>query len=211
MVSHVLQTVYIRMLNPIYRITGKMSDKARNTVIQVLCFYFPIYMIIFYSKVELELSWTHFQTHLVGSIVILLIAIFSIDRPLDYVSWNKILTVPFFLSGIGLIITGFIHPTGDGYRLFGFMLVFIYPCFYFVWNNRGDYQHLFYRLSIAITVVGLIWFVCCFIMACKGHLTLETNGRVRGIADNANLFGFPGIPEFCAGRSLLVAWGDNIG
>ena len=205
--SYLLQSAYIAILSPIYRLTRKIDDAVRNTILFVLFLIVFVYFACVRSPILSPAVFGFLPTlcakHLFGIALIILICIFSIDRPLQHVEWKKIIFIPQFVLGLGIVIIGFLHPIGDGYQTFGFMLLIVFPCLFFVWNNRRDYDLLFSILVYAMIVVNLCLFLLHFYYAAKGQLTIETV-RCAGIMYNSNNFSLVGL-ELVLGATYLLA------
>ena len=206
--SHILQSLYICILNPIYRLTGKIGDMVRDGILFTL--FLVVFTFFVFKRSSLLLPIlsipfpTTFEKHLFGTALLILISIFSINQPLHHVEWRNILFIPQFLMGLGMVIIGFIHPIGAGYQTFGFMLMFVFPCLYFVWNNRRDYDRLFEILCYAMIVVDLGLFLCTFFTATKGGIIME-GPRCTGIMGNSNCYSLFGLDMVIGALYLLVA------
>ena len=111
---------------------------------------------------------------------------------------------PMIICGIWMMVISFIHPVGSGYRAFAMMLIFVYPCVYFVWNNRGDYEKLFDPLARAVCMTGILFFLFSFYLASKGMLTIDYYNRCSGLMENANMFSMVGMVASCGALYLLV-------
>lgn len=201
--TYLLQNAYIAVLNPIYSLTKKLSTRIRKGVIQFLCFCMPMLFILRHASILSPYlkNETHYQ--IVGTIILLLLIIFSINAPLHMVPWRKIVLYPMVLSGILIILISCIHTVGSGYRLFGLMLIFLYPCLCFVWNNRKDYEQLFIPLSIAICLVNFIIYAYCFYLASMGNFPALYENRYAGPLNNPNFLSMIGMMAFCASLYLI--------
>ena len=98
----------------------------------------------------------------------------------------------------------FLHPIGSGYRAWAMLMMFGFPCLYFVWNNRGDYDELYRRLSAATLMVGMSYYLYCFFKAGRGELSVVSD-RMAGAFYDANMFSMIGmIMVSCSLYMLLV-------
>lgn len=109
-----------------------MDEKVRETYLKFIFYCFQIYFILYFSKAFKKILFSFSQRELFGALLFALAAVFSMKGPLHPVRWKKRIFIPAMLGAIGLIVTGFMHPIGSGYMMFGFELLFIIPCFYFV-------------------------------------------------------------------------------
>lgn len=201
---NLLQGLFINIFNPIYSLTGKIGEKARNVILQIICFCFPIYFLIYYAWIFSDHGLSLTDVQILGSVLILALVIFSINKPLEKVEWNKLLFWLMEIAGLSMLAISFIHPIGSGYRVFALMLIFVFPCLYFVWNNRGDYGALFDKLTIAIAICASIYFLVSVYWAFNGSLLL-IGGRVNGHLRDSNLYSMVGMSGFNATLYLLVS------
>ena len=193
-----LQGFYSLMLNQTYKITGKIDERFRNGVITLCCVFLSGFFIAYYDVAN---RWTlylrHGHNNLICSLVIIVMIIFSVRAPLVRVRWDVKLFWLLFAAGLGLVVISFIHPIGDGYRSFGFMMMFLFPCLYYVWNNRGDYNTLYIRLAGATSAVGLAFYIKLTFLALNGELA-EEGFRVKAYFYNANLVSMVGMVMICS-------------
>lgn len=205
--SHLLQSAYIAILNPLYQLTGKISETIRNCILFFLSLVIFTYFIFKRSSIlTLTLSIflpTTFERHVFGMVILILFSIISINQPLQHIAWKNTIFIPQFLMGLGMVIIGFIHPIGLGYKTFGFMLLLVFPCLYFVWNNRRDYEHLFSILVYAMLVVNLGLFLYTCYCATQGGLIMQ-GPRCTGIMGNSNSYSLLGLEIVLGAFYLLV-------
>lgn len=204
----ILQNIFIIILTPVSRISGKLNDRVRAICIQIICLYFPLYFIYYYIGMAhpdyiISALSTHNERHLMGCVFLLLLIIFSLDRTPQKVKWSVWIMYPMLICGIWMMVISCLHPVGDGYRAFAMMLVIAFPCLYFVWNNRGDYEHLFDPLARAVCLTGILFFLFSFYLATKGELVV-ISGRCLGFVRDANLFSMVGMVSVCGALYLLV-------
>ena len=155
--------------------------------------------------------FSHMKTHsgesqIVGSVLVIIMTTFSVDRELKPIKWNRATAYPMVLFGIGILLIGLIHKVGDGYMMYAIDLAIVFPAFYYVWANRDDHEVLFRHTSKAILLFGIISYCYCFFLSTRGEL--EFRGvRVQGYLSNPNYLGMLGIIVFISGGYLLI---DNI-
>lgn len=203
-----LQNLFIIVLTPIAGFTVKINDKVRNISIQFICFLFPLYFIYYYTWAryrDIMPAWLqhHHERHIMGCLLLLLLILFSLNQVPTRVIWNKWIMYPMVISGLWMLIISFIHPVGSGYRVFALMLIFIYPCMYFIWNNRGDYEQLFDPIARALMVIGILFFISCFILAAHGEMII-VSGRCMGQLMDPNMFSMVGMASSCGSLYLLI-------
>ena len=205
--SYLLQSAYIIILNPLYRLTGKIGDQTRNTILFVLSLilfaYFACVRSFLLNPIVGIVLPSFCSRHIFGIVLLILLSVFSINQRLQHIEWNRIIIIPQLLMGLGIVITGFLHPIGDGYLTFGFMLLFVFPCLYFVWNNRRDYDWLFSILIYAMVVANLCMLLLHFYFAAKGELKMEY-ARCAGLMHNSNCFSMAGLELVLGSLYMLV-------
>ena len=202
---YLLQGFYSLILNPIFKITGKIDERIRNAVITLCCLFLTGFFVAYYDAANrLGLSMEHTKNSLICGSVLIILVVFSIKAPLTKFRWDPILFYLFFIAGLGITAISFLHPVGSGYRAFGLMMMFGFPCLYYVWNNRGDYDTLYKRLSFAACVVGLMFYALCIKLAVGGELSI-TSGRVNGPLQNANMFSMIGMVMVCSALYIFMA------
>lgn len=179
-----------------------MDPKIRETYLKFIFILFEIYFILLFSKAFRNILETHLQREIIGASLILLATIFSIDGTLQPVKWKKRIYIPILLGSIGLIVTGMMHPIGSGYMSFGVSLLLIYPGFYFVWNNRKDYETLFDIVSKANTEIGTIFFIYSIVFFWK-QIFQEGRGRFQGSISDPNLFSLVGMAMVCSSMYMI--------
>ena len=205
----VLQSVFIIILKPISKVSSKLNARVRSVCIQLTCLLFPLYFIWYYTGLQHrelipDFLGNHTAKQLMGCIFILLLIVFSLDREPKKVKWSVWIMYPMIICGIWMMVISFIHPVGSGYRAFAMMLIFAFPCLYFVWNNRDDYEKLFDLLARAICVTGVLFFLFSFYLASKGMLAIDYNSRCTGLMENANMFSMVGMVSTCGALYLLA-------
>ena len=206
--TNILQSLFIAVLTPVAKFTCKINSRIRSICIHITCLLFPLYFFFFYVYLKHHELFPHFLRyhngrHVLGCALLLLLILFSLDRVPKKVKWNKWIMYPMLISGIWMMAISFVHPVGDGYRAFALMLIIAYPCLFFVWNNRGDYDNLFTPLSRAVALIGVLYFASCFALAANGDMTI-LNGRCEGQLHDANLFSMIGATAACGALYLLV-------
>lgn len=133
----------------------------------------------------------------------------SINKPLKSVKWNPLIAYVFFAAGLGIFAISFLHPIGDGYRAFSFILMFGFPCLYYVWNNRKDYDELYKRVAAGTSVAGILYFLYYCYIASNGDL-LFLNGRVRVTFYDPNMFSMIGMIAVNSALYMLLVNRRNV-
>lgn len=203
MLSKPLQDFYIIIMNFIYsKYIEKIDSKVREAYLHFIFCLFELYFILFFSNEFKHILFTHGQRGIFGAALLFLAASFSMDRPLQHIRWRMRLFIPMAFGALGLIVTGLLHPIGSGYMSFGFILLLIYPCFYFVWNNRKDYETLFDIASKANLEIGMMFFIYCILI--YGNDIFQTDrGRFQGPIKDPNLYSLIGMAMVCSAMYMI--------
>ena len=205
-----LQNLYLLVLNPIGRITQKIDERIRNAIITLCGLFFSVFFIAYYDKYErLGLYLNHAHNNAVCWCVLAILIIFSIKTPLKKIKWDPMLFLSFFSAGAGIVFISFFHSVGNGYASHGLAMMFGFPCLYFVWNNRKDYDTLYKRLSGAMSATGLLLYIYCIWLATTGALN-STNGLVCAFFFNSNLFSMVGMAMVCSAVYMFYAYWGNL-
>ena len=196
--SKIIQSSYVELMNCIYnRITRHIPTRVRDILVLVIFIILAFYFVVFRSK-NLYPTLLNEQDicQFFGGCMLMLVAIFSMQKEINIVQWRTSLVVPYMLFALGLVAIGLMHPIGGGYGFFGLMLLSVYPCLYLVWNNRDDYETLFDMIALAFMIVGTVYFIW-FIYADYAKIETLHEGRHEGGLYNANFLSFVGISLCC--------------
>ena len=208
---HFLQKIYIFLLSPVGKLTARLSNRIKTAVLFACCVAINVYFMAFHSIpgrdfFVLDLN----RSHVIACLILLIMICFSINGNLRIVRWNRFLFYSFMITGIGMFFISFLHTVGDGYRAFSLIFLIGFPCLYFVWNNRSDYDTLFCLISSSTAITGLIYFVYCIRLSLLGELVGEAGRRATGNMQNANLFCMIGMVMVSCGAYLLLATNKKI-
>lgn len=202
-----LQKLFLFFLKPLEKPINMVNTRVKDAIVFlsfVLCVGF---FLIFFNPV-FDIRKEHTLAHLICSVFLVIMMVFSIKGELSKVKWNPYIFYVFFLSGLGILAISFLHPIGSGYRAFAMLMMFGFPCIYFVWNNRRDYESLYNKLSAATALVGIVYYVYCIYLAHNGRLAM-TDGRVNGSFYDANMFSMIGMIAVCASLYMLLVKRDS--
>lgn len=194
----ILQQLYMWILNPIYRITGRLNEKARNIIVfcGLLCMVFQFFM--YTAWYGYGISYGYAELFVTNTLLLGIIIVFSINRPLEKVSWNPFVWVPWFLCAALIIISGADHNVTGAFMMFAFLMLLVFPALYFVWNNRGDYHVLYVMTCDAIAIMMVAYFIFHLISS-----PLDASTAYYGISINPNSNGFIGLAGAISSFYLL--------
>ena len=197
------EDIYLSLLKPAERISMHMNRTVKRIGVLLSFLVFSVYFLLHNSGFFVHGRYvSYFKLHVFGFLVLIVLILFSIERPLHRIKWDKPGIYMLLLCGAGLVITGLIHPIGDGYLFFGIMILSVYPCLYYVWANRNDCSQLFDAAALAQVIAGLGYFVIYALLAMTGQID-TTVPRQAGTMLNANYFSTYGACMMLSSLYLL--------
>lgn len=207
MLAFYYQGLLLFILNSIYKLTAGIKNRTRDVIMKCWILLLFAFFIIVRSPVLTNLLIgsilpTKSSRYLLATVIFCGFIVFSINAPLKRVNWRPVIIIPMALIGIGAFVASLLHSVGDGYRLFGIQLLFVFPSFYLVWNNRQEYKELFRTCSYFMTGTCVVLFLLTYILAFEGRLVISDD-RVAGIMYNANVFSLIGMELVLGGIYLL--------
>lgn len=181
-----IQSIYIFILKYTYKITGKIDQRIRNIVIWFASFALIWLCIYNYAVWSRGADTTQFERDIIGCVLLAIIALFSVDRPLEKILWNRQIVFIWYVFALLLFISGCLHSVENSYWLWSISMLIGFPGFYLIWQNRKDYETLFTIIASAMLVAIVIYFVICL-----GTISNEVNlyGRYWAFMRNPNHLG----------------------
>jgi O-antigen ligase len=140
----------------------------------------------------------------VGGGFILVVIVFSVNGELRAFKANTVFCVFYFLSAVIVLLSGLDHAIGQGVAAFAAILIILFPCLYFVWANRGDYEVLYSILAFSAVVTGTIFLIASVLVVHPA-----TGERYQGIALNPNGVGSIAATVFIC--SLYLVFQSKLG
>lgn len=175
----VMQNIYILVAGQFRRIVFRLSIFQRR-YLRRLCFLFAFVYSVFVevSRVYYE----KFKYHLViYSVILLFIAIISIEKKSYKRNWNNFLVWGWLLFGGMVCISDFFTP--KDFQFWGYTLLFVGGFYYFIWNNLERPEEMICDFVWAVhAFFGLVIVFCLFFRP-------EMEGmRYSGISKNPSIF-----------------------
>lgn len=176
--NDIIQGGMCAILNFFWRYTKKIEPSLRGKLLTIsfmlisICAY--CYMIL---PIYVHLLWKC----VIGAFLMLLILVFSIDRKLQLVKWNKGIVSLWVIFGLFRFLSGF--TASIEYFPLACIWLIGFPFIFFVWNNRKDYYALFHHLYKGFLYPTMAFFVLSIVFAPIGEQAYT------GIAGNANAVG----------------------
>lgn len=198
-----LQYVFLFVLNLIYKITGQIGTRVRHIIIGISFFLMICFFFCCYSSELFKIDLSYTQKGYINMIPMGIIIIMSIDRPLKAIKWNHIISIPWFLCGVIFFVSCLAMDMSDGFMPMAICMLFLFPCFYLVWNNRGDYDTLFLLVAKALTASLIVFFIICILFAPINEHSIIA-GRYRGPTGNPNHLGMISAAGVTCALYLIV-------
>ena len=143
------------------------------------------------------------------SLVVLLLTIALAEGEIERVRWNKPAMLSIELFALSMIIVKPIHPVGQGYIVFAFDVLILFPMLYTVLINRAEQTQIIDMLSYAVVISGIACFVFSMILA-QGEGNYVVNGRVMGAVKNPNYYGMTGLAMVISGIYNFARKNNNM-
>lgn len=202
-IGYIIQSVYAVILNVLYKVIVKISLEARNKIIQGSLVFYAGWIILMRSDVITKVGINAYDAGIVMGITIFVIAIFSINKPLQRVKWNKSFCFFYYMTGILMLVSSFLHDTGTGHKIMILEWLLLFPMLYYVWSNRGDYATLFEAVAKAFCYVGIVYEVILLLVFPK-ELYSTDNSAYIGSTSNPNTLAIVIGSSVIAGLYLYI-------
>ena len=178
--------------------TMSWSTKKRSRIRICLLAAFMLYMSTMENLVYLHSKPYYGISMLMICMTLLVLAIVSIEVPLQKISWKNNLAQSWFVLWCIAILSDFI--VDKRYQFQGFIFIFFVGFFFFVWGNMKEPKRLIQDLMWAGEIV--FWFTTVFIYFCRPE---------NGVARYAGYFRNPNIEAAfaSAGAILFLVELDN--
>lgn len=174
-----LQDMFIGLLSPWIPIMGKIQPKIKYRLLSA-CFIADLVLFCIVRYVLQKESY--FYNTACGIILMLIIALLSLDRKLERKPWRKNMCVAWFGMCIVFTISDiFVSKKACG---LGIILAFVFTGVFFVWQNHSRKDLLWKSLKDAVKWCFLLMTVISFLFR-----PFFEGGRYAGIFTNPNTFG----------------------
>ncbi|MCL2492854.1 MAG: hypothetical protein FWF33_02280 [Clostridiales bacterium] len=202
----IFQRLYCAVLNPLGRKAQKISEKNRDSIVFTALLFMTVLYVLdaFFENIGSgsalqELTYDPRVTMIIGSVLILIAAIFSIKGELKPLKLRLPFVVVYCAAFALIFIAGSIHYVGAGYHIFPLMMVFVFPALFLVWGNRTDVYRMYRLLAGAVCIAGLAIFVVTVLAAPDAD-----GGRYQGLTGNPNALGFSAVASLAGALYLLL-------
>lgn len=207
LIADLMQTIFLVVLKPFVWLAQKMSERIKNFLIGAS--FFGIMVIIYLEHTNITslilrqlplpsiVKYVFFD--LLGCVFMAIVAVCSIKGPLRRRRCNALMTLLWTGMCVFFIVSA-IYTSLD-WAAISIIFTLVFPCVYFIWNNRGDYNTLFRLLTKGLVSFNLVFFVLSVLFS------PITGGQYRALFTNANSLGqylTCTIPLFLMNYSL--AW-----
>ncbi|MBO5489472.1 MAG: hypothetical protein J5972_06175 [Eubacterium sp.] len=173
-----LQDWFISLFSPWIPIMGKINEKIKYRVI-TLCFIADLILFCIVRYVLHKESYFYNTTG--GIILMLIIAIFSLDRSLERIHWRRSMWIAWFGMCIAFTVSDIIVP--KKVCGLGVILAFVFTGVFFVWQNHTRKDLLWKCFKDAVKISFWLMVMVSFLFR-----PLYEGGRYAGIFTNPNTF-----------------------
>lgn len=189
LLADLMQTIFLTVLKPFVGLAQRMSDRLKNFLIGAS--FFGIMVIIYLEHTNItSLILQHLPLpsvvkyvffDLLGCVLMAVVAVCSIKGPLQRRSCNAMMTLLWAGMCIFFIVSA-IYTSLD-WAAISIIFTLVFPCVYFIWNNRRDYGTLFRLVTKGLVSFNLVFFVLSVLFS------PITGGQYRALFTNANSLG----------------------
>lgn len=163
---NLLQNIYIVIFNTIFKLTKHINYNVREWIAKLCVFGLSASFFVLMILTRQGITDIHVKGCTEGGIFLLiLLCIFSVNKPLEKVKWNKWITYPYFAAAIYMTIMSFDQNPGDFYQSYAIMMFLLLPALYFIWGNRKDYLTYYDWFAKSLIILGALSAVAT-IMVC---------------------------------------------
>lgn len=200
----ILQRLYKIVLNTLFKFTEGIPEAVRYSVMVSCCSLLTA--VYFFPK---AVSFNIVEKTLFGTCIVLILITTSVNQRMEIIEWDKKIYLPMVILGIWILFSGLFHSIGGTSVVLALSLIFIYPCFYYVWINRGDYITLCDIILVSTFIIGVFECFFCLYMAYNGDSKI-VSGRLSGNYGNPNNTGIVAASVVVSSLYLLYRLRDRI-
>lgn len=182
----IFEAVNLWLLNRVLKVTTKAGFRVRNAI-AFACFL-SISLVFSLSPRSVK-DGTRME---VISLLVLILTVMLAGKDVKPVRWSILPAFTIELFALSIIIIRPIHPVGEGYLIFAFDILLLFPMLYIATQNRAVQKAYLDMLTSAIITSGIICFVYSTILA-LGEGKYVYYGRVAGATGNPNYYGMVGL------------------
>lgn len=201
---NLIQMIYKHTFNGAYILTKGIPIKIKDVIVNLNIFILTGLFFYQCAAESIGVNPGTVQTRtIIGFISIILICIFSINRKLNNIEWNKWIVYPYYTAAVIMVVTGYLHPVGQTYLEYAWFMLLVFPALYFILNNMQTYEKYFNALAKSITIQGSVIIFLTYLMRPINDITY-ISGRYLGLTTNPNYLGMVGLIVTTATLYLIV-------
>lgn len=174
-----LQDLFISLFSPWIPIMGKISSKIKYRMLTA-CFMADLVLFCIVRYVLLKESY--FYNTACGIVLMLVIALLSLDRTLERKPWRRSVSAAWF--GMCIVFTVSDLLVSKKACGLGIILALVFTGVFFVWQNHSRKDLLWKAFKDAVKTAFLLMAVISFLFR-----PFFEGGRYAGIFTNPNTFG----------------------
>ena len=173
-----LQDMFISLLNPWIPFVGKIKDRTKYNIITA-CFFA---MLVLFCIVRYVLyKESYFYNTACGIVLMIVIAIMSLDRSLVRIHWRRSVWIAWFGMCIAFTISDILVP--KKVCGLGIVLALVFTGVFFVWQNHTRKDLLWKCFKDAVKLGFWMMVIISFLFR-----PVYAGGRYAGIFTNPNTF-----------------------
>lgn len=199
---NLLQNIYILVFNTVFKLTKHINYTIREWIAKLCVFGLSSLFFVLMILTRQGITDIHVKGCTEGGIFLLiLLCIFSVNKPLKKVKWNKWITYPYFTAAVYMTIMSFDQNPGEFYQSYAIMMLLILPALYFIWGNRKDYLTYYDWFAKSLIILGLLSAVATIMFAPISEKSI--GAQYIGLTDNPNIFGMISISVTAASLYMI--------
>ena len=201
---YLLQRMYMLVLTPAYSFISCLDEKVRESVLSfsIHCIIFNMFMYTAWDALGISVGYA--ELLIVNTFFLGVVILFSIKGSLKKVNWNGWIVYPWIMCCILILLSGVHHNITSALMFATCVMLFVFPCLYFVWNNRGDYETLYLKTAKATINVLLVYIAVHLIF-----FPIIEGTAYYGIAINPNSNGLLGTAGVISSLYLIMMVGNK--
>ena len=196
---YLLQNIYIMVLSPLQKLIDNIDCKTKDIVLSLSlhCMIFNMFMYTAWANLGINVGYA--ELLIINTAFLAIAIVCSLKEPLKKVEWNGWIVYPWMLCCAHILISGLHHSITSALMFSTCVMLLIFPCLFFVWNNRGDYETLYYKVSKAMIHILFVYFAIHLIL-----FPVIEGAAYYGIAVNPNSNGLLGTAGIIASLYLIM-------
>ena len=202
------------IINRIGTLILHIDIKVRHAIslASLTCIFVLFLVRIMQFAVPWPFYYTDAQWNIVGLVLLMIFAFFSIDQKLERVEVNKGFAIIYIATAISILVPSILHHTGDGLIVYSLIMLIGFPIVYFIFASQKAFAKLFCLLSWGVVISGCFFVLLCIIIAPVDSTIIDTILSINmapyysGPTSNPNRAGYYTMACFLGALYLFVTY-----